>query len=106
MSLELISRNLPLTASRYIVQRTEPEALRGGQSPVFMRVRRTAPMFTFNLPERFVNVKSPISTDICGVSLKLFPYRPISANSHTCALEERPLRHPLARILKDVRFPL
>jgi hypothetical protein len=29
-----------------------------------MRVRRTAPMFTFNLPARFVNVKSAISTDI------------------------------------------
>jgi hypothetical protein len=34
-------------------------------------------MFTFNLPESFVNVKSPISTDICRVLPKLFPYRPI-----------------------------
>jgi len=30
-------------------------------------------MFTFNLPERFVNVKLPISTDICWVFANLIP---------------------------------
>ena len=39
MSLEPIPRNLH----------------RGIKSPVFMRVRRTAPCFTFNLPISFVN---------------------------------------------------
>src|SRR6202034_1171657 len=63
--------------------------LRGGQSPVFMRVRRTAPMFTFNLLERFVNDKSPISTDICGVLPKLFPYRPIFTGFLACQLRRR-----------------
>ena len=45
-------------------------------SPVFTRVRRTAPMFTFNLPETFVNDKSAISTDICGVLPEMFLFRP------------------------------
>jgi hypothetical protein len=38
-----------------------------------MRVRRTAPMFTFNLLESFVNVKSAISTDICWLLATLIP---------------------------------
>jgi hypothetical protein len=32
-----------------------------------MRVRRTAPNFTFNPGERFVNGKSPVSTGILRV---------------------------------------
>jgi hypothetical protein len=39
-----------------------------------MRVRRTAPMFTFNLRERFVNGKLPLSTDICGFLAEMFPF--------------------------------
>jgi hypothetical protein len=30
------------------------------QTPVFMRVRRTAPSSTFNFPASFVNVKLPV----------------------------------------------
>jgi hypothetical protein len=47
------------------------------QTPVFMRVRRTAPMFTFNLPEPVVNAQLAISTDICGLSSQLFLFQPI-----------------------------
>jgi hypothetical protein len=35
------------------------------QTPVFMRVRRTAPSSTFNFPERFVNGKPPVFLHIC-----------------------------------------
>ena len=45
-------------------------------SPVFTRVRRTSPMFTFNLPEPFVNDKSAISTDICRFLSEMFPFKP------------------------------
>ena len=47
------------------------------QSPVFTRVQSTAPMFTFNLPELFVNVKSAISTDIYRFLADMFPFRPV-----------------------------
>jgi len=46
------------------------------QSPVFMRVRRTAPMSTFHLLERFVNGKYAISTDIYRFSSDLFCFEP------------------------------
>jgi hypothetical protein len=92
MGLAPISRDLPLAASRYVFQRTQPEALRGRQSPVFMRVRRTAPMFTFNLPERFVNDKSPISTDICWFFPKLFRLKPIFVGNPAFGAQKRGFR--------------
>jgi hypothetical protein len=36
-------------------------------------------MFTFNLPEPFVNAKSAISTDICGFWPKMFRFEAIFA---------------------------
>jgi hypothetical protein len=38
-------------------QRARPQ-----QSPVFMRVRRTVPQFTFSFSANFVNSNSPVST--------------------------------------------
>jgi hypothetical protein len=44
---------------------------------MFMRVRRTSPMFTFNLSERLVNGKSAISTDICWFFPYFFDFGPV-----------------------------
>jgi len=42
-----------------------------------MRVRRTAPRFTFNLSKRFVNAKFIVSTDIYGGLADLTDFSPI-----------------------------
>jgi hypothetical protein len=37
-----------------------PDAASSAETPVFMRVRRTAPKSTFNLPKSFVNGNLPV----------------------------------------------
>jgi hypothetical protein len=44
------------------------------KSPMFMRVRRTVPQFTFILSERFVNHKSSVSTGFFRVFPVLFAF--------------------------------
>jgi hypothetical protein len=50
------------------------------ETPVFMRVRRTAPCFTFNLPERFVNGNSSVFSDIYRVFVDFLIFRAFSAD--------------------------
>jgi len=63
----------PVARNLHRGERAQEEAF----SSVFMRVRRTAPMFTFNSSRRFVNEKYGISTDICWFRPKVCRNSPI-----------------------------
>jgi hypothetical protein len=61
--------------SPYLHQlRRDSHLVFNAKSPMFMRVRRTVPQFTFILSERFVNHKSSVSTGFFRVFPVLFVF--------------------------------